>query len=153
MVNSTFSGLGTVGGLLYREVVADPLGRELAYGLWTEGYDVGRAAGIEMPDVLGVSAQALALRDANTRGLDEAALAVLMRTAGAVKASMLQDLERGNATEIDFINGAVVAKGAQHGVLTPLNAAVVELVHRAENQTYSPGPAGFESLRDLVRPG
>jgi len=151
MVNSTFSGLGAVAGLLYRDVVANPLGRELAYGLWTEGYDVGCAAGVKMPDVLGVPVKALAVRDAETRGPGDAALAVLMRTAGAVKASMLQDIERGNSTEIDFINGAVVAKGAEYGVPTPLNAGVVELIHAAENGTYSPNPAGFASLRHLVR--
>src|SRR3712207_7506468 len=43
LVNSAFSGLGAVSGLLYREVVGDPEGREVALAIWREGYDVGRS--------------------------------------------------------------------------------------------------------------
>ena len=45
LVNSAFSGLGAVSGLLYREVVADPAGKEAALAVWREGYDVGMAQG------------------------------------------------------------------------------------------------------------
>jgi 2-dehydropantoate 2-reductase len=41
------------------------------------------------------------------------------------KASILQSLERGARTEIDFINGAVVRLGAQLGIPTPVNSALV----------------------------
>jgi 2-dehydropantoate 2-reductase len=42
--------------------------------------------------------------------------------------SMLQDYRRGRATEIDFLNGAIVALGRRHGIATPINAYVTELV-------------------------
>ncbi|HEV2743125.1 MAG TPA: 2-dehydropantoate 2-reductase N-terminal domain-containing protein, partial [Rubrobacter sp.] len=38
-VNSSFSGLGAVAGLLYREVMEDPEGREVALALWREGFE------------------------------------------------------------------------------------------------------------------
>jgi len=41
------------------------------------------------------------------------------------KASILQDVERGARTEIDFINGAVVRLGRQYGIPTPVNQALV----------------------------
>jgi len=41
------------------------------------------------------------------------------------KASMLQSLEKGSITEIDFVNGAVVRWGAQLGVPTPVNQTLV----------------------------
>jgi 2-dehydropantoate 2-reductase len=41
------------------------------------------------------------------------------------KASMLQSLEKGSVTEIDFVNGAVVRWGAKLGVPTPVNLALV----------------------------
>jgi 2-dehydropantoate 2-reductase len=41
------------------------------------------------------------------------------------KASMLQDIEKGSRTEIDFINGAVVRLGEKHGVHTPVNRVLV----------------------------
>lgn len=41
------------------------------------------------------------------------------------KASMLQSLEKGSITEIDFVNGAVVRWGTQLGVPTPVNKTLV----------------------------
>ena len=46
--------------------------------------------------------------------------------------SLLQVLEKGPATEIDFINGIVCRKGDEHGIDTPYNDKVVELVKREE---------------------
>lgn len=46
--------------------------------------------------------------------------------------SMLQDIERGKTTEIDFMNGAVVARGKARGVPTPVNATLVDLIRFKE---------------------
>lgn len=48
------------------------------------------------------------------------------------KASMLQSIEKGAVTEIDFINGAVVRQGAKVGVLTPVNQTLVACVKGLE---------------------
>jgi 2-dehydropantoate 2-reductase len=48
------------------------------------------------------------------------------------KASMLQSLEKGSVTEVDFINGAVVRAGAKAGVPTPVNATLVACVKGIE---------------------
>jgi 2-dehydropantoate 2-reductase len=53
----------------------------------------------------------------------EIALEVARATAGN-RSSMLQDLERGVATEIDALNGAVVREGRRVGVPTPVNEAL-----------------------------
>ncbi len=52
---------------------------------------------------------------------------VCERTASN-RSSMLQDVERGIQTEIDYINGAVVREGAACGVPTPANWTVTQLV-------------------------
>ncbi|WP_290866655.1 ketopantoate reductase family protein [Aquabacterium sp.] len=58
------------------------------------------------------------------------------------KASMLQSLEKGALTEIDFINGAVVRWGEQLGVPTPVNAALVGCIKGIEKAlTYQPAEA------------
>jgi 2-dehydropantoate 2-reductase len=44
------------------------------------------------------------------------------------RSSMLQDLSRGKKTEIDFINGAIVWKGRDHGIPTPYNTFIVDLI-------------------------
>ena len=150
LVNSTFSGLGAVSGMLYREVVEDPDGREAVLALWREGYDVGQAQNLELEEVLGVPAESLVVRAPEDRERADEALEVAMQQAGATKASMLQDLERGIETEVDVINGAVVEKGREYGVETPLNARVVELMHAMERDDRRPGRDVFEELRELA---
>lgn len=48
------------------------------------------------------------------------------------KASMLQSLEKGSVTEIDFVNGAVVEQGRKYGVPTPVNMTLVACVKGVE---------------------
>lgn len=50
----------------------------------------------------------------------------------ANRSSMLQDILRGAPTEIDVINGAVVAKGREVGVVTPVNLLLTRLVKALE---------------------
>jgi 2-dehydropantoate 2-reductase len=73
------------------------------------------------------------------------ALEVAMGYAGATKASMLQDLEKGAKTEVDVING-VVRMGREYNVETPLNARVVDLMHAMERGERRPGRDAFEGL-------
>lgn len=49
------------------------------------------------------------------------------------KTSMLQSLEKGQMTEIDFINGAVVRLGERVGIPTPVNQTLVACVKGIEN--------------------
>ncbi|NIP34771.1 MAG: 2-dehydropantoate 2-reductase, partial [Thermoplasmata archaeon] len=48
------------------------------------------------------------------------------------KTSMLQDLERGRATEIDHLTGAVVRYGREKGVPTPVCSTLLRLVRARE---------------------
>ncbi|GLU33588.1 2-dehydropantoate 2-reductase [Trinickia caryophylli] len=50
----------------------------------------------------------------------------------AFKTSMLQSLEKGSVTEIDFIHGAVVRWGQRLGVPTPVNATLVACIKGIE---------------------
>lgn len=56
---------------------------------------------------------------------------VMARTAGN-KTSMLQDLERGVPTEVEAMNGVIVARGAKHGVATPWNRLMLRLIRGRE---------------------
>ncbi len=48
------------------------------------------------------------------------------------KSSMLQDVERGKRTEIDFINGAIVRKAEELGLEAPYNRALMLLIKSLE---------------------
>ena len=54
---------------------------------------------------------------------------------------------------MDVINGAVVRKGREHRVETPLNARVVELMHAIERDERRPGRDVFAELRELAEAG
>ncbi|WOF15693.1 ketopantoate reductase family protein [Methanoplanus sp. FWC-SCC4] len=56
----------------------------------------------------------------------------LPSTAGH-HSSMYQDLEFSRKTEIDFINGAIVAKGKNNGIKTPVNKTIVNLIKFKED--------------------
>jgi len=149
LLNSTFSGLAGVTGMLYGEIAADPLGRTMAYHVWTESYDVARAAGFEVGPLIGIQPDDLVVRSEADRERADAAIEVLMSKLGATKASMLQDLERGATTEVDVINGGVCTTAAKAGVASPFNARIVELVHECEQGLRSPGRETLEALAQI----
>lgn len=53
------------------------------------------------------------------------------------RSSMADDLAQGRPTEIEYINGEVVALAASLGRKAPINARIVELVHAAERGSTS----------------
>ncbi len=55
-----------------------------------------------------------------------------LKNAGHHRTSMLIDLENGQPTEIDQLNGKIVCYGRKHCLPTPLNQMVTALVHTLE---------------------
>jgi 2-dehydropantoate 2-reductase len=55
---------------------------------------------------------------------------------------MWDDLQRGRRTEVDDLCGAVVRLGRAHGVATPANAAMIDLIG-----AWRPGPVDPRELR------
>lgn len=140
LVNSALSGLGVVGGCTYGEVAAHPEGRQAIVDVWTEGHRIGLRQGLRLETVLGIAPAALASEDPDERS---AALEIVVRRAGATRASMLQDVERGVRTEVDVINGAVVSTARTLGMAAPLNERIVQIVHEHERGESVPSPELF----------
>lgn len=142
LLNTAFTGLSAVSGLRYGGVAEHPAGREAAVGIWAEGREVGEAEGLDLEPVLGV-----APRDVTPEsdGVER-----MMAVAGNTKPSMLQDLEAGRGTEVDVVNGGIAARGRAHGIATPLNDRVVELVHAMERGERAPSP---DCLTDVAGSG
>ena len=71
-------------------------------------------------------------------GLDEderwAAITSLLDRAVGAKGSMVQDVEARRPTEIDVINGAIVAAGRRHGIATPVNDTMVALIKSLQDR-------------------
>ena len=140
LVNSALSGLGAVGGVLYRDVIGHPDGREALLSVWREGYRLGQAQGLALEEVLGIEPSELVVDD------PAPALRTVAALAGATKASMLQDVERGIPTEVDVINGAVVERARDLGSQAPGNATIVALIHAYERGEDAPSPDHFAQV-------
>jgi len=60
--------------------------------------------------------------------------------------SLLQDVMKGRRTEVDYLNGHVVDRGAELGVPTPMNRAILELMRKVEMRQVSPSPDHLKAL-------
>jgi 2-dehydropantoate 2-reductase len=136
LINSTFTGLSAVSGLRYGGVAER--GPEAVFGLWAEGVAVADAQGLSLERI----------HDVEPHDFDADALARMMRHMANVRPSMLQDLDAGRETEVDVVNGGVAARGREHGIATPCNDAVVELVHSMERGERSPDPRWLAYVSD-----
>jgi 2-dehydropantoate 2-reductase len=64
--------------------------------------------------------------------------------------STWQDLRlRRHVTEVDFLNGEIVRVGKDLGVRTPLNSALIKLIHLAVEHKSPPGKYSPEQIRSL----
>jgi 2-dehydropantoate 2-reductase len=114
--NAASNAIAALTGFTHGRIAEFPTTRALAWDVMAEGRAVSDAQGI----VLDMSPEDL---------FDHAAR---KDVAYGHKPSMLQDVEAGRETEIDFLNGAIVAFGGRHGVDAPLNRALTQLVKGLE---------------------
>jgi 2-dehydropantoate 2-reductase len=114
--NAATNPVGALTGLPHGKVCERPDLRAIVSALVEEGKAVATAQGI----VLDADPEEL---------IDHAAKP---EVAYDHKASMLQDVEARRATEIDFLNGGIARFGREHGVPTPLNDAITQLIKGLE---------------------
>lgn len=144
LVNAAFSGMSTVLGTTFGEAAGNRRSRVYVQRVIKECLDVARAAGIRVEPIQGVDvAKLLDYHGPVKRWVSFQVIPLAIKKHAGLRASMLQDLERGRLTEVDAINGSVCRLGAQHGVATPVNDTVVSLVHAMERGERTPG---FENL-------
>ena len=119
----------------FHQVYADALLRRLAVRTMLEGLRVAQHAGIRLESLPDTPVALLRLVDWLPLPLAAAVAAAKarrMETRWPLLGSTLQSLRRKRPTEIDYLNGEVVRLGRELGVATPLNAALVDLVHQVE---------------------
>ncbi|WP_205323747.1 2-dehydropantoate 2-reductase [Glycomyces sp. YM15] len=60
------------------------------------------------------------------------AAATMLAMDPLARSSTWEDLEAGRPTEVDYLNGEIVALAAEHGAAAPVNERLTALVHAAE---------------------
>ena len=128
------NALPAVTGLSIQDVNRQPALRKLSVLMMREAAATIAAAGIKLVSLPGVPSTALLAMLRLPLPAASRLLGLLSQSLGRTPAlgSTLQSVRRGEATEIDYLNGEVVGLGRRTGTPTPYNAAVVKLVHEVE---------------------
>ena len=139
LINAAFSGMSAVLGCTFGEAAGPKDSRRIVQALIKECIDVCKAGGIRIEPVQGKDiVKLLDYSNSLKRAFSFFIIPIAIRKHAKLKASMLQDLEKGKLTEVDAINGAVSATGRKVGCPTPMNDRVVEIIHRIEKGELRP---------------
>ena len=149
LANAAYSGTASVLGSTMGKVLRHPKAALCAAHIANETICVSRALGIAMEPVAGQDFTGLAFKNKEELAVALALHQTFWGPQGALKPSMLQDLEKGRRCEIDAINGMVSMWGRKVKVLTPVNDWVVEIVRGIEDGLYKPG---FDHLEKITLP-
>lgn len=145
LINAAFSGMSAVLGCTFGEAAQPRASRRIVQAIIKECIDVCKAGGIRIEPVQGKDiVKLLDYNHALKRAFSFFIIPIAIRKHAKLKASMLQDLEKGKLTEVDAINGAVSDYGKKVGCPTPMNDCVVRIIHRIEQGELEPG---FDNLK------
>jgi 2-dehydropantoate 2-reductase len=127
------SGLGSL------EIASSEVGRAITIHLGAESARVGLALGYTIPKFNGAAAEQWAAADQREQWN---ALDTMLTPASSSsrnwRASMAQDVAKGRPTEIDYMNGHVLAQGRAKAIPTPVTAATIEMIHEIERGLAKP---------------
>ncbi len=145
--NACMSGMSAVCGCTFGEVLDNPAARACLSYIGREVKRCCEAAGYKLPILLGEkSPRSLDLKDQAMFNENQVMFLEMYEPLRTAKASMLQDLEKGKATEVNMINGYVCRTGRKYGIPTPYNDSVVKFVSAAEWGEAPPSMANAEVM-------
>lgn len=147
-INCATSTLGAIGGDTLGHLLSHRFVRRIVLEVWRELCAVAECEGIRLTKVAGtIDIAKLALSDDDKRRsvgslpllVKHSILLAIGLKFRRMRSSMAVAIERGRKPEIDWLNGEIVRRGAQHGVPTPLNRELVSLVHDIVAKRAHPG--------------
>lgn len=136
LIVNQVNALPAVTGLSVQETIADRGLRSVLVASMREAVMVARASSVRFEPLLGLSDGLLLVFEWLPRSLAQFLPRAMAARMGSTPnpGSTLQSLRRGQLTEIDHLNGAVVEAAKRADVNAPLNAALVSLVHQVERE-------------------
>ncbi len=134
LIINQVNALPAITGLSVQEVVADSQLRRLLTASMREAVRIGGKSGVRFEKLQGLSRRLLGLFAAVPLAIGEFLPRAMSARIGDVPnpGSTLQSIRRGQSTEIDHLNGAVVDAATAIGRTAPVNALLVTLVHEVE---------------------
>ena len=139
LINSAFSGMSAVCGCTFGEAAGNKASRRVVQAIVKEVIDVCAKGGIKIERIQGKDVvKLLDYHNPVKKALSFFIIPIAIKKHALLKASMLQDLEKGKLCEVDAINGVVCNFGRKVGVPTPCNDKVVEILHKCEKGVLKP---------------
>ena len=139
LINASFSGMSAVLGCTFGEAAGPRESRKIVQALIKECIDVCSTGNIRIEPVQGKDiVKLLDYNNCFKKALSFMIIPIAIRKHAKLKASMLQDIEKGKLTEVDAINGAVSDFGRKVNCPTPMNDKVVEIIHKIEQGSLKP---------------
>lgn len=152
-VSCAINGLAVVAGEGVGEITRQREGREALVGVLSECTRVAAAEDVELERVAGPLAPDTLAGDA-TSGLGGAFRRTVVWLVGRryrdVTPSSIDALREGRDPELDTLNAEAVARGDEHGVATPWNAATLALAREVVAGKREPATANLGALRERV---
>lgn len=151
--NSMGNALSGLTGLSSNPMFNNTTARKLMMRIGKEVVEVGEAHGIKFGNIAGVSPDNFKNLD---RGGDKVIEEAMLKSAAGRtgirdnRPSLLQDVLKARRSEVDYLNGLVVRKGKEKGIPTPLNQAVVDVMHRLDAGELRSDPANLELFAAYV---
>ena len=134
LVINQVNALPAITGLSVQQVVAQPRLLRLLTESMRETVGIGLASKVRFASLSGLSHGLLRVFAVAPLWIGQALPRLMARRMGDVPnpGSTLQSIKRGQLTEIDYLNGAVVDAARALGLEAPVNARLVALVHEVE---------------------
>jgi 2-dehydropantoate 2-reductase len=139
LIVNQINALPAITGLSAQEVISDPRLRKILTASIRENVRIGIGAKVKFGALQALTDRRLRIFAMLPLVIGQVLPLLMKRRIGPVPnpGSTLQSIRRGQPTEIDYLNGAVVSAAAAIGRKAPINAALVELVHELErNNTF-----------------
>lgn len=147
LYNAAGTSLGVVSGFNLAGMMSHAIVRNSFLDIVTESYAIAIAAGVKPMSLAGVN---VGLIVRLPRFIAHLGLRFATRRNKEYKSSSQQSLERGEPTEVDFLNGRIVREALRLGLTAPWNRAIVETVHEVEAAPQSAGLNKIKLLREKV---
>lgn len=150
IINSAFSAISTVCGDTFGNVAKNKKSRKVIQAIIKECIDVAKAKNIKIEPIQGKDVvKLLDYHNKLKKWFGFMIIPLAIKKHALLKASMLQDIEKGLPCEIDSINQVIVSLGKECNLNTPFNLRTVEIIKKEEKQELKPSYNNINLYNDL----
>lgn len=150
IINSAFSAISTVCGDTFGNVAKNKKSRKVIQAIIKECIDVAKAKNIKIEPIQGKDVvKLLDYHNKLKKWFGFMIIPLAIKKHALLKASMLQDIEKGLPCEIDSINQVIVNLGKECNLNTPFNLRTVEIIKKEEKQELKPSYNNINLYNDL----